>query len=204
MVKKLLWQLGPLVALFVIMLLFTVADSIWGEGYFMSARNLRVISSSAALIAVPAFGMTLIIISGGIDLSAGTALTLSGTALALSLKAGDPIINALMLMLLTGCLCGFANGVMISATKVVPFIVTLGTMTIFLGIGQIISGESTVYAPKVGVPILIQDLTASAYSAEHHPAPAHGAQSAQPQQHASFLACTSSSTSRSPHRGTRP
>ena len=152
MVKKLLWQLGPLVALFVIMLLFTVADSIWGEGYFMSARNLRVISSSAALIAVPAFGMTLIIISGGIDLSAGKALTLSGTALALSLKAGDPILNALMLMLLTGCLCGLANGVMISATKVVPFIVTLGTMTIFLGIGQIISGESTVYAPKENIP----------------------------------------------------
>ncbi|MCP4197957.1 MAG: ABC transporter permease, partial [Proteobacteria bacterium] len=92
------------------------------------------------------------IISGGIDLSAGTALTLSGTALALSLKAGDPIQNALMLMLLTGCLCGLANGVMISATKVVPFIVTLGTMTIFLGIGQIISGESTVYAPKENIP----------------------------------------------------
>ena len=96
--------------------------------------------------------MTLIIISGGIDLSAGTALTLSGTALALSLKAGDPIMNAFMLMLLTGCLCGLANGVMISATKVVPFIVTLGTMTIFLGIGQIISGESTVYAPKENIP----------------------------------------------------
>ncbi len=152
MVKKLLWQLGPLVALFVILLLFTIADSIWGGGFFMSARNLRVTSNSAALIAVPAFGMTLIIISGGIDLSAGTALTLSGTALALSLKAGDPIMNALMLMLLTGCLCGLANGVMISATKVVPFIVTLGTMTIFLGIGQIISGESTVYAPKENVP----------------------------------------------------
>ncbi len=152
MVKKLLWQLGPLVALFVIILLFTIADIIWGGGFFMSVRNLRVTSHSAALIAVPAFGMTLIIISGGIDLSAGTALTLSGTALALSLKAGDPIMNALMLMLLTGCLCGLANGVMISATKVVPFIVTLGTMTIFLGIGQIISGESTVYAPKENIP----------------------------------------------------
>lgn len=152
MVKKLIWQLGPLAALFVIMFLFTLADSAWGEGRFMSARNLRVISSSAALIAVPAFGMTLIIISGGIDLSAGTALTLSGTALALSLKAGDPIHYAFMLMIFTGCLCGLANGLMISATKVVPFIVTLGTMTIFLGIGQIISDESTVYAPKENIP----------------------------------------------------
>lgn len=152
MVKKLLWQLGPLVALLVIMIFFWIADSFWGGGYFMSTRNIRVISSSAALIAVPAFGMTLIIISGGIDLSAGTALTLSGTALALSLKAGDPILYAFMLMVLVGCLCGLANGMIISATKVVPFIVTLGTMTIFLGIGQILSGESTVYAPKENIP----------------------------------------------------
>ncbi|MGI9471441.1 MAG: ABC transporter permease [Rubripirellula sp.] len=152
MLKKLLWQLGPLVALFVILILFWVADNLWGQGFFMSWRNMRVMCSSAALIAVPAFGMTIIIISGGIDLSAGTALTLSGTVLALCLKAGDPIAVALGLMVLTGCLCGLVNGTLISATKVVPFIVTLGTMTIFLGLGQIISSESTVYAPKENIP----------------------------------------------------
>ena len=152
MVKKLLWQLGPLVALFVIILFFSIADNIWGGGFFLSARNFRVISNSAALIAVPAFGMTLIIISGGIDLSAGTALTLCGTTLALSLKNGDPVESGLLLMVLVGCLCGLANGLVISATKVVPFIVTLGTMSIFLGIGQIASGESTVYAPKENIP----------------------------------------------------
>lgn len=160
MLKKLLWQLGPLVALFVILALFCVADNIWGQGYFLldlstgeiSTRNLRVMCSSAALIAVPAFGMTIIIISGGIDLSAGTALTLCGTILAICLKNGDPITLALLFMVLTGCLCGLVNGTLISATKVVPFIVTLGTMTIFLGIGQIMSNESTVYAPKENIP----------------------------------------------------
>ena len=152
MLKKLLWQLGPLLALLVILVFFWIADNVWGQGFFMSWYNMRVMSSSASLIAVPAFGMTLIIISGGIDLSAGTALTLAGTVLALSLKAGDPILVALFFMALTGCLCGLANGFLISATKVVPFIVTLGTMTIFLGIGQILSGESTVYAPKENIP----------------------------------------------------
>jgi len=152
MLKKLLWQLGPLVALLVILVFFWIADNVWGQGFFMSWYNMRVMSSSAALIAVPAFGMTIIIISGGIDLSAGTALTLAGTVLALGLKAGDPILLALFFMVLTGCLCGLANGVLISATKVVPFIVTLGTMTIFLGIGQILSSESTVYAPPENVP----------------------------------------------------
>ncbi len=59
------------------------------QGFFLSVRNMRVIMSSAALIAVPAFGMTIIIIAAGIDLSAGTALTLCGTVLALQLKNAD-------------------------------------------------------------------------------------------------------------------
>jgi ribose/xylose/arabinose/galactoside ABC-type transport system permease subunit len=155
-------QLGPLFALLFIIALFAIADRIWGEGFFLSAYNLRVIMSSASLIAVPAFGMTIIIIAAGIDLSAGTALTLCGTVLALQLKhsevtAADPgfassMVLAMLAMVLTGCLCGLVNGTLISATKVVPFIVTLGTMTIFLGIGQIIAGESTVYAPKENIP----------------------------------------------------
>ena len=88
-------QLGPLFALLFIMVLFAIADQVWGQGFFASTRNMRVIMSSAALIAVPAFGMTIIIIAAGIDLSAGTALTLCGTVLALQLKhatvaASDP------------------------------------------------------------------------------------------------------------------
>jgi ribose transport system permease protein len=155
-------QLGPLFALLFIIALFAAADKLWGEGFFLSAYNLRVMMSSASLIAVPAFGMTIIIIAAGIDLSAGTALTLCGTVLALQLKhasvpAADPEFGsvmafALLAMILTGCSCGLANGLLISATKVVPFIVTLGTMTIFLGIGQIIASESTVYAPKENLP----------------------------------------------------
>ena len=147
-------QLGPVFALIFIFALFALADRIWGGGYFLSLRNVRVMLSSASLIAVPALGMTIIIISAGIDLSAGTALTLCGTVLALTLKhstatVDDPGFAATMLWALsltafTGCLCGLVNGGLISATKVVPFIVTLGTMTIYLGIGQVLSKESTV------------------------------------------------------------
>lgn len=161
-------QLGPLLALIFIVVLFTVADNVWSEGYFLSARNMRVIISSAALIAVPAFGMTIIIIAAGIDLSAGTALTLCGTVLALLLKqsevgVGDSgfaanMIVALLAMIATGCFCGLINGALISATKVVPFIVTLGTMTIFLGVGQILASESTVYAPKENIPLWLKHL----------------------------------------------
>ncbi|MFK8113919.1 MAG: ABC transporter permease [Rubripirellula sp.] len=179
MLKKLFRsQLGPLFALLFIIVLFSIADKAWGGGYFLSLRNMRVIMSSASLIAVPAFGMTIIIIAAGIDLSAGTALTLCGTVLALQLKhsevgAGDPgfaatMMVALLAMVLTGCLCGLANGALISATKVVPFIVTLGTMTIFLGIGQIIAGESTVYAPKEMIPEWLRYLCYTGSNSENY------------------------------------
>lgn len=161
-------QIGPLAALLCIVLAFAVADALIGEGSFLTSRNVRVMSSSASLIAVPALGMTLIIIAGGIDLSAGTALTLCGTVLATLLKhadaaVGDPgfslmVLQAVLVTLLVGGGCGIVNGSIISLTKVVPFIVTLGTMTIFLGVGQIIAQESTVYAPPEHLPEWLQNL----------------------------------------------
>ena len=176
--KLLTSEIGPLLALIVIAGLFAVADQNYSEGKFATMRNFRVIANSASLIAVPAFGMTLIIIAGGIDLSAGTALTLCGTILATQLKysevaADEPgfagvMIFALLMTVAVGCLCGFANGALISVTNVVPFIVTLGTMTIFLGIGQIISNESTVYAPTANVPDWLGLLTYTGSKAENY------------------------------------
>ena len=179
MLKRILRsQIGPLIALVVIFALFAVADLVWSEGRFISERNARVITNNAALIAVPAFGMTLIIIAAGIDLSAGTALTLCGTVLAVQLRdasvvSGEPgsgmiLTTALLLMIATGCLCGFANGLLISSTKVVPFVVTLGTMTIFLGIGQIIADESTVYAPRENYPDWLNFLCYTGKNAENY------------------------------------
>lgn len=170
-------QLGPLIALAVIILLFSLADSAWGSGQFFSARNVRSIMNAAALIAVPALGMTIIIIAGGIDLSAGTALTLCGTVLALGFRAGPDVADAgamtnlitiLSLTVLVGCLCGAANGALITGTNVVPFIVTLGTMTIFLGIGQLLSDESTVYAPPEKRPDWLNYMCFSGSKAENY------------------------------------
>ena len=179
MMKKLFQsQFGPVFALVMIVILFAFADNVWGQGSFLSVRNTRTILSAAALIAVPALGMTMIIIAGGIDLSAGTALTLCGTVLATLLKnsettADDPgfalvMLTALLATVLTGCICGLANGAIISATKVVPFIVTLGTMTIFLGLGQIIAKESTVYAPKENIPLWLKYLCYTGPRAENY------------------------------------
>ncbi|MCH7989133.1 MAG: ABC transporter permease, partial [Planctomycetes bacterium] len=81
---------------------------------------------------------------GVIDLSAGTALALSATVLAWCLKENVSPWLAIAAAVGTGCLTGFLNGVLISALRVVPFIVTLGTMTLFLGVAKIIAKETTV------------------------------------------------------------
>ena len=162
------FQIGPILALIAIIVCFALLDLALGEGGFATLRNLRVVTHQAALIGMPALGMTMIIIAGGIDLSAGTALTLSCTALAVAFRdytvpvdqsgAALGIVGALGLCLLVGVLCGFLNGMIISLTEMVPFIVTLGTMTIFLGLGQIWASESTVYPVPEHLPTWLDNL----------------------------------------------
>ena len=137
--------LGPFLALGMVYLFFGVTDSMQADGgTFLTPRNNRAIAIPTATIAVAALGMTLIIISGGIDLSAGTALALSATVMASCLKENVSPWLAIAAAVGTGCLTGFLNGVLISALRVVPFIVTLGTMTLYLGVAKIIAEETTV------------------------------------------------------------
>lgn len=163
-------QIGPLIALLIVIGLFAALDHFLSQGRFASVRNLRVMLNAASLVAVPALGMTLIIIAGGIDLSAGTALTLCATVLAVCLKFNETLVFqigdmtvlstvtiALTLTVLTGLLCGLLNGLVISTMRIVPFIVTLGSMTIFLGVGKIISGESTVYPKREAISAWLKD-----------------------------------------------
>jgi ribose/xylose/arabinose/galactoside ABC-type transport system permease subunit len=146
-------QLGPLLALMLVFFLFALLDAaMQGGGRFLSLRNLQTMLIASAPVVVAALGMTVIIIAGGIDLSAGTAVALSATVMAWVLKQGGPIELALGCSVLTGCVAGSVNGAMISALRVAPFIVTLGTMTAFLGIAKLVADETTVRPPLASVP----------------------------------------------------
>jgi ribose transport system permease protein len=151
-------ELGPLVALVLLVLVFTLADQIWGGGRFASIRNLRVLLNQTSIVAVASLGMTIIIIAGGIDLSVGTALTLCATVLAWGLKSDLTPMAAVACSLLVGCGCGFLNGMLISWLRVVPFIVTLGTMTIYLGAGKIVSQETTIFPKREQIPDWLHSL----------------------------------------------
>ncbi len=139
--------LGPFLALVLVVAVFTVADNMQADGgKFATLRNAQNILVQSATVAIAALGMTMIIISAGIDLSAGTTMALSATVLAWFLREGYPPPLAVAIGVGTGCLAGFINGSLISLLRVVPFIITLGTMTIYLGLAKMI-GRSTMVRP---------------------------------------------------------
>lgn len=157
----LLDMLGPLLALVLVILGFSVADRLWGHGNFTEMRNIRVMLVQTAPVAVAALGMTLVIITGGIDLSAGTASILCATVLAVSINGGYSITVAVALAVLTGVLCGTTNGLLIGLLRIPPFIVTLGTMTIFLGIAKQLAAGSTVFVDRRLIPDWLLNLTST-------------------------------------------
>lgn len=163
--RALWWQwlqaLGPLLALILVTLGFAIADQIWGQGRFSEMRNFRVVLVQAAPVAVAALGMTLIIISGGIDLSAGTASMLCATVLAWLLSEEYSVYQAVGLSLATGAACGLINGLLIGLLRIPPFIVTLGTMTIFLGIAKRLAGGSTVFVDRRLMPEWLSNLSST-------------------------------------------
>ncbi|HEX4412706.1 MAG TPA: hypothetical protein VH107_03695, partial [Lacipirellulaceae bacterium] len=146
-------QFGSLFALVLVFGFFAVCDS-WqaGGGRFLSLRNLQTMSIASATVAVAALGATAIIVAGGIDLSVGTAISLCATVMAWVLKHDGAIEWALASCVLAGCLVGFVNGLLISALKVAPFVITLGTMTICLGVAKLVADETTVRPALSSVP----------------------------------------------------
>src|SRR3954468_3741684 len=141
-------QLGPLFALLLVFCFFAIGDSAQdGGGQFLTLRNLQTMLIASAPIVVAGLGMTIIIIAGGIDLSAGTAISLCATVLAWSLNNSWPIELALLCCVLTGCIVGVVNGALISTLKVPPFIVTLGTMPVCRGVANLTAHETPARPP---------------------------------------------------------
>lgn len=147
-------KLGPLWALILVVLLFAGLDR-WKRGdkaRFFTLANLHSVSVQASPVAVAALGMTVIIIAGGIDLSAGSAVALSATALAWCLREDIGPPGAVAVGLGVGCLAGVVNGVLIARLGVVPFIITLGTMMIYLGLAKLLAKEVTIHLQPEQIP----------------------------------------------------
>ena len=101
--------------------------------HFLTVANLLNIAQQTSINAIVAVGMTYVIVSGGIDLSVGSIVALSGVVLGAVLQDGHALPVALAVALATGLACGLLNGGLISLGGLPPFIVTLGMMSIARG-----------------------------------------------------------------------
>ena len=135
-------------ALIVLVIFF----SITGKNFF-SVDTVRQVLQSCYYIGYMAFGVTFVIITGGIDLSLGSNMLCSALLGGVAYKVwGWPLPLALVFVLCVGLFFGLCNGLMIAKLKLPPFIATLGTQMITLGFGSIVSRVQTMYYPTIGSP----------------------------------------------------
>ena len=133
--KELIQKIAPLFSL----LLLSIAFSLTSDS-FLSIGNAMTISLQTTSIAFLGVGVTVVILTGGIDLSVGSVLALSGTVDGLLVKHGLPVYVGMTVGVLVGTLCGIINGLVVTRLKLAPFIATLGMMMIARGIALHLTG----------------------------------------------------------------
>ncbi|MGV1753684.1 ABC transporter permease [Agrobacterium sp. CG674] len=126
------------------LVLLTIVFSATSNAFF-TVNNAMTIALQVTSIALLGIGATCVIITGGIDLSVGSVLALAGVVAALAVKElGMPVPIGMLIGILTGSLCGFINGILVTRFKLPPFIATLGTMLIARGVALQITGARAV------------------------------------------------------------
>ena len=127
-------QWGIIIVLVLLVIVLGVSSPV-----FLSGRNIRNILQQVSTLGILSMGMTVLMISGGIDLSVGSSISVVAVIVGKLLKAGVPVGIPILLGLLIGCFIGLINGLLASHTRAHPFILTLGTMTLFQGVAIIIT-----------------------------------------------------------------
>jgi len=140
---------GTLIGLLIIIITFSFLSPV-----FFSVPNLLNILQQSSINALIALGMTLVIISGGIDLSVGPTAALSAVLGATLMTSGVPVPLAIFATLGIGALCGVFSGSLIAYAGLQPFIVTLGGLSLFRAIALIYTGGNPVF----GIPLSFRSL----------------------------------------------
>lgn len=148
-------RLGPVLGLLFVVVLFAVL----APEKFATGGNLQLILLQTAVVGTAALGMTMVIISGGIDLSVGSVIALTTVVVALLLKSGfDPILAALGGVVI-GMVCGSIIGMFVTQVKLNPFIVTLGMWGALRGSAKGLASEQMIVPPDSWLTKLLNTLT---------------------------------------------
>ncbi|HEU4390570.1 MAG TPA: ABC transporter permease [Blastocatellia bacterium] len=154
-------QTGLVLVILLLGLVLTVAagshpDRVTGHQVndFLNSYTLMQTATDASFFAIMAVGATVVIISGGIDLSVGSVYALSGVLMAMALRSIGPtsgfgtVTSGMLICIGIGVACGLFNGLMVVGLRVHPFIITLGTMWVFRGIAFVTSKAESILVPQ--------------------------------------------------------
>jgi len=142
-------RLLPFLSLIILFVALAIASP-----HFLTETNLSSVVRQTAVINIMSLGMTIIIIAGGIDLSVGAILAMSGVLGAMAMERGLPIPVGILVGILTGLFWGFVNGILTTRLRIAPFIVTLGTLGIIRGLTLIITNGLPVHGVPQGFSFL--------------------------------------------------
>ena len=116
---------------------------------FLTARNLLSLSQQLSMLAVVAATTTVVMAMGDFDLSVGSMASLAGVAAAAGFAAGLPVWAGCVLALGLGLLGGLLNGVLVAVVGILPFVATLGTLTVFSGLAFVVSDGRTIFGRDI-------------------------------------------------------
>jgi ribose transport system permease protein len=149
---------------FIMLFILSIIVSFIGQGFsgwpiFLGWRNFINIVRQASYTGVIGLGMTLVIISGGIDLSIGSMVAFVGGITIFFLNLFPPTsvsgaVLAVLFALVFGAFCGFVNGIIVTKGRIAPFIATLGTMSIFRSLILYFSGASNILGKNDHYPVM--------------------------------------------------
>ena len=152
-VRSRLYQLWQGLGMALVLIVLCVIMAAFAP-HFFTFRNIINVARQVSINAILAAGMTFVILTGGIDLSVGSALAVAGVISVWLTTKGVPDVVAVLAGIATGGLCGALNGVLISKFKLSPFIVTLGALTYLRGVAYVTTGAYPLIKSDLGFAFL--------------------------------------------------
>src|SRR5437867_1266246 len=149
-IGRLLNAVGPVFGLLLVLGIFSLDPDV--RTHLFTGTNCKIILIQTVIVAIGALGMTMIIVSGGIDLSVGSVVAFTSVLGAVMLVKGYSPATAVCAAILAGGLIGLINGLIIAGLRMMPFIVTLGMMGVMRGTAKWLAGNQTVSSPP-GTPV---------------------------------------------------
>lgn len=138
-IKQNLFKYKSIVALIILCAVISIVSP-----RFLGIANLRNLFTQISVNGVISLGMTFVILTGGIDLSVGSVVAISGAVAAATIQSTGSIILGILAALFTGIFVGFINGIVVARGKIQAFVATLATQTVFRGVTYVFTGGNPI------------------------------------------------------------